>query len=109
MTNWKLKINISKEIKELKELCENLDEGYEFEGEIGDNFMELCRNLKHKFSSFEDKIKEVTEDDGTFEQLENELEDLEMSCNVENSNYCLENIYELCDVASIWLEQLSED
>ena len=108
MANWKLRINISKEIQALKKLCEDLPETYEFEGETETKYMELASNLKNKFAEYEDQIKEVTEDDGTFEDLERNLEDLEMSIDIENSNYNMENIYEICDNAGILLKQLLE-
>ena len=108
MAKWNLKLNIAKEIKALKKLCEDLPETYEFEGETETKYMELASNLKNKFAEYEDQIKEVTEDDGTFEDLERNLEDLEMSIDIENSNFNMENIYEICDNAGILLEQLLE-
>ena len=108
MANWKLKLNISKEIQALKELCKNLPETYEFEGETETQYMKLCKALKEKFEENETQIREVTEDDGTFEDLIRNLEDLEMSIDIENSNYNMEEIYQICDISDIWLEQLAE-
>ena len=106
MANWKLTINITKEIKDLKELTENLDEDYELIDETGDKFVGLAQKLEAKVKSYEADIKRITEDDGTFEDLERELEDFVMSYDLDNANYTLENIYSICDVAGIWLEQL---
>lgn len=108
MANWKLRIDISKEIHALKELCKDLPETYEFEGETETQYMKLCKTLKEKFEEHETQIKEVTEDDGTFEDLINNLEDLEMSLDIENANYNMEEIYQICDISGIWLEQLTK-
>ena len=105
MANWKLKINIKEEMQALKKFCQDFSQTYEFEGENEAKYMELCKNLAKKFSTYKDKIIELTEDDGTWEDLENNLLDLEMSLDLENSNYNMENIYEICDVAEIWLVQ----
>ena len=106
MAYWKLKINIAKEIKALKEFCENFSQDYEFEGENETKYMELCKDLENKFRTYETSIKEITEDDGTYEELQDELESLLFSADLDNSNYCMERIYEICDTADIWLEQL---
>ena len=108
MANWKLKLNISKEMQALKKLCGDLPETYEFEGEMETKYMELCRDLRLKFEESESQIRELTEDDGTFEDLIRNLEDLEISIDIENSNYNMEEIYQICDVSGIWLEQLAE-
>ena len=105
MTNWKLKLNISKEIQALTELCNNFPEDYIFEGEVETKYMALAKNLKSKFEEKEQEIKDLTEDDGTFEDLITNLEDLELSADIENARYNMENIYEICDVSKIWLEQ----
>ena len=105
MANWKLKINITEEIKALKEFSENFSQTYEFEGENETKYMKLCKALSNKFSTYKDKIREITEDNGAWEDLENNLQDLEMSIDLENANYNMENIYEICDVAGIWLIQ----
>ena len=106
MANWKLTINITKEIKDLKELTENLNEDCELIDETGDKFVGLAQKLEAKVKSHEADIKRITEDDGTFEDLERELEDFVMSYDLDSANYTLENIYSICDVAGIWLEQL---
>ena len=106
MANWKLTINISKEIKDLKKFTENLNEDCELIDETGDEFVKLAQKLEAKIKSYEADIKRVTEDDGTFEDLERELEDFVMSIDLDNANYTLENVYSICDVAGIWLEQL---
>ena len=108
MAKWKLTINITKEINALKDLCETLESNHVYEGETESVYMQLAKNLSEKFKSNETRIREITDDDGTWEDLENNLEDLEMSYDVENSNYNLENIYEICDTSRIWLEQLKE-
>lgn len=82
MAKWNLKLSISKELKELQNFTQNM-----------------------KFLSYESEIKEVTEDDGTFEDLERELEDFVISFDVDNANYCMENIYQICDYAGILLVQ----
>ena len=106
MTNWQLKIDIKNEIKELKEFAEKFPQTYVFEGENETKYIELCKKLTDKFSNYEEDIKRITDDDGTWESLENNLEDLEMSIDLENSNFNMELIYELCDVAGIWLIQI---
>ena len=106
MANWKLNLDISKEIQALKKFCENFSEDYVYEGDNENTYIELAKALESKFHEYEDQIKKVTEDDGTFEDLERELEDFVMSYDIENANYTLENIYSICDVAGIWLEQI---
>ena len=106
MANWKLTVNISKEIKDLKKFTENLNEDCELIDETGDKFVELAQKLEARIKSYEADIKRITEDDGTFEDLENELEDFVMSCDIESANYTMNSIYEICDTAGIWLEQL---
>lgn len=101
MTKWNLKLNISKEMKELKDFTQNMSD----ETELEDDFVTIAENLKNKFLNYETEIKEITEDDGTFEDLENELEDFVMSFDVSNANYNLENIYQICDCARILLTQ----
>ena len=105
MANWKLKVNISKEIQALKELCEDYPQTYEFESDVETKYMALCRDLKNKFAEYEDQIRKITEDDGTYEDLERNLEDLEMSIDIENSNYNMEEIYQICDISGICLIQ----
>lgn len=105
MANWKLRINIAKEMNNLKNLTDDLDDSYVFEGDTEAKYIELAKELEAKIKSHEVDIKRITEDDGTFEDLERELEDFVMSYDIENSNYNLENIYSICDVARIWLEQ----
>ena len=105
MANWKLKINISKEIQELKNFCKDFPESYIYEGSNENTYIELAKALERKFQEHENQIREVTEDDGTFEDLETNLEDLVMSYDIENSNYNMENIYQICDCGGIWLEQ----
>ena len=106
MADWKLIINITEEMNNLKNLTDDLDEDYELIDETGDKFVELAKELETKIKSHEADIKRITEDNGTFEDLENELEDFVMSYDIENANYTLENIYSICDVAGIWLEQI---
>lgn len=101
MTKWNLKLNISKEIKELKNFTQNMSN----ETELNDDFVVIAEKLKKKFLSYETEIKEVTEDDGTFEDLESELEDFVMSFDIDNANYTMENIYQICDYAGILLIQ----
>jgi hypothetical protein len=101
MTKWNLKINISKEMKELKDLTQYMIETTELE----DDFVTIAENLKNKFLNYETEIKEITEDDGTFEDLENELDDFTMSFDIDTANYNLENIYQICDCARILLIQ----
>lgn len=108
MANWKLRLNISKEIQALKGLCNELPETYEFEGETETQYMKLCKALREKFEGSETQIREVTEDDGTFEDLIRNLEDLEISIDIENSKYNMEEIYQICDISGIWLEQLAK-
>ena len=106
MANWKLRINIAEEIHKLKDFTENLDEDCELIDETGDKFIELAKELETKIKSYETDIKRITEDDVTFEDLERELEDFVMSYDLDNANYTLENIYSICDMAGIWLEQI---
>lgn len=101
MTKWNLKINISKEMKELKDFTQNMSD----ETELEDDFVAIAEKFKNKFLSYETEIKETTEDDGTFEDLESELENFIMSFDVDNANYSMENIYQICDCAGIWLIQ----
>lgn len=101
MAKWNLKLNISEEIKELKTFTQNMSD----ETELDDDFVAIAKKLEEKFLSYETEIKETTEDDGTFEDLERELEDFVMSFDVDNANYTLENIYQICDCAGIWLIQ----
>ena len=105
MANWKLNLDISKEIQALKKFCENFSEDYVYEGDNENTYIELAKALESKFHEYEDQIKKVTEDDGTFEDLERELEDFVMSYDVDNSNYNMENIYRICDCNGIWLVQ----
>ena len=105
MANWKLNLDISKEIQALKKFCENFSEDYVYEGDNENTYIELAKTLENKFHEYEDQIKKVTEDDGTFEDLERELEDFVMSYDVDNSNYNMENIYQICDCNGIWLVQ----
>lgn len=105
MANWKLNLDISKEIQALKKFCENFSENYVYEGDNENTYIELAKALESKFHEYEDQIKKVTEDDGTFEDLERELEDFVMSYDVDNSNYNMENIYQICDCNGIWLVQ----
>ena len=105
MANWKLNLDISKEIQALKKFCENFSEDYVYEGDNENTYIELAKALENKFHEYEDQIKKVTEDDGTFEDLERELEDFVMSYDVDNSNYNMENIYQICDCNGIWLVQ----
>lgn len=105
MANWKLNLDISKEIQALKKFCENFSEDYVYEGDNENTYIELAKALESKFHEYEDQIKKVTEDDGTFEDLERELEDFVMSYDVDNSNYNMENIYQICDCNGIWLVQ----
>lgn len=105
MANWKLKIDISKEIQALKKFCEDFSEDYVYEGDNENTYMELAKALENKFHEYEDQIREVTEDDGTFEDLRTNLEDFVMSYDVENSNYNMEIIYQICDCSGIWLIQ----
>ena len=105
MANWKLNLDISKEIQALKKFCEDFSEDYVYEGDNENTYIELAKALESKFHEYEDQIKKVTEDDGTFEDLERELEDFVMSYDVDNSNYNMENIYQICDCNGIWLVQ----
>ena len=98
---WKLKMDIKEEIKILKDFTKNMSE----ETELNDDFVEIAKKLETKFLNYEKQIKEITEDDGTFEDLESELNDFVMSFDVENANYNMENIYQICDCAGIWLIQ----
>lgn len=106
MTKWFLNIDIKKEIQDLKKFCEDFSEDYIFEDEIEQKYMDLVKNLKTKFSEYESDIKRITDDDGTWESIENELEDMIVASDVECSNYCMENIYQYCDVAGIYLIQI---
>lgn len=99
MTEWNLKISISKEMQDLKDFTQNISA----KTELDDDFVAIAKKLEEKFLSYESKIKEVTEDNGTFEDLEKELEDFVMSFNIDNANYTLENIYQICDCAGILL------
>ncbi len=99
MRKWSLKINVSEEIEKLKDFTQNMND----ETELDDDFITVAKKLEEKFLSYESEIKEITDDDGTFEDLERELNDFVMSFNVENANYSLENIYQICDCAGIWL------
>ena len=101
MAKWNLKLNISKEIKELQDFTQNMSD----KTELDDDFVAVAQKLEDKFLSYESEIKEITEDDGTFEDLERELNDFVMSFDVDNANYCMENIYQICDCAGIWLIQ----
>lgn len=97
MANWKLKLDIREEFKELQNFTQNMSD----ETELDDDFIALAKKFEEKFLSYESEIKRVTEDDGTFEDLERELEDFVMSFNIDNANYTLENIYQICDYAMI--------
>jgi len=99
MSKWNLKLNISEELKELQNFTQNMSD----ETELGDDFVAVAKKLEEKFLSYEPKIKEITENDGTFEDLERELEDFVMSFDVDNANNSLENIYQICDCARILL------
>lgn len=99
MRKWSLKINVSEEMKKLKDFTQNMND----ETELDDDFIAVAKKLEEKFLCYETKIREITEDDGTFEDLARELDDFVMSFNVENANYSLENIYQICDCASILL------
>lgn len=101
MTKWNLKLNISKEIKELKNFTKNMSN----ETELDDDFVGIAKKLENKFLNYKSEIKEITEDDGTFEDLESELEDFVMSFDIDNANYTMENIYQICDCAGILLIQ----
>lgn len=101
MRKWNLKLNISKEMKELKDFTRNMFG----ETELGDDFVAVAKKLENKFLSYKSEIKEITEDDGTFEDLESELEDFVMSFDIDNANYNIENIYQICDCARILLIQ----
>ena len=105
MTNWKLKINIKEEIKALKNLCSDLPQEYVFENETEEKYMALVKSLGAKFKQYEKNIKVITDDDGTWEHIEQELEDMEMAYDIDNSNYCMENIYQECDYARVLLIQ----
>ena len=99
MRKWIFKINVSEEIEKLKDFTQNMND----ETELDDDFITVAKKLEEKFLSHETEIKEITENDGTFEDLERELNDFVMSFNVDNANYSLENIYQVCDCAGIWL------
>lgn len=99
MSKWTLKLNISKEMEELRDFSQNMSDATE----LDDDFIEIAKKLEEKFLNYEAEIKEVTEDDGTFEDLERELDRFVMSFDVENANYSLENIYQICDCAGILL------
>ena len=105
MANWKLKIDISKEMQALKDFCKDFPENYVYEGNNENTYIELAKALERKFHEHENQIREVTEDDGTFEDLETNLEDFVMSYDIENSNYNIENVYQICDCGGIWLKQ----
>ena len=105
MTNWKLKINIKEEIEALKNLCSDLPQEYVFENETEEKYMTLVKSLETKFKQYEENIKEITDDDGTWENIERELEDMVMAYDIDNSNYCMENIYQECDYARVLLVQ----
>lgn len=76
MKKWLLKIDIKNEIQNLKKLCENFPEEYVFQGETEQLYMDLVKNLETRFCQYEDKIKDITDDDGTWESIENEIGDL---------------------------------
>ncbi len=99
MRKWSFKINVSEEIEKLKDFTQNMND----DTELDDDFITVAKKLEEKFLSYETEIKEFTENDGTFEDLERELNDFVMSFNVDNANYTLENIYQICDCAGIWL------
>ena len=101
MAKWNLKLNISKELKELQDFTQNMSD----KTELDDDFVAVAKKLEDKFLSYESEIKEITEDDGTLEDLERELNDFVMSFDVDNANYSMENIYQICDCAGIWLIQ----
>lgn len=101
MAKWNLKLNISKELKELQNFTQNMSD----ETELGDDFIVVAKKLEEKFLNYETEIKKVTEDDGTFEDLERELDDFVMSFDVDNANNNMENIYQICDYAGILLIQ----
>lgn len=101
MAKWNLRLDISKELKELQNFTQDMSE----ETELDDDFVAIAKKFEEKFLSQESKIKEITEDDGTFEDLERELEDFVMSFDVDNANNNMENIYRICDCAGILLIQ----
>ena len=101
MAKWNLKVNINKELEELKNFTQNMCE----ETELDDNFIAIAEKLKEKFLSYEKNIKEITKDDGTFEDLERELSDFVLSFDIKNANHNMENIYQICDCAGILLIQ----
>lgn len=99
MRKWSLKINVSEEMKKLKDFTQNMND----ETELDDDFIAVAKKLEEKFLSYETKIREITDDDGTFEDLSRELDDFVMSFDIDNANNNLENIYQICDCASILL------
>ena len=101
MAKWSLELKISKELKGLQDFTQNMND----EAELGDDFVEIAKKLEDKFLSYESEIRKSTEDDGTFEALEWELDDFVMACDLKFANYSLENIYQICDCAGILLIQ----
>lgn len=105
MANWVLKIDIQNEIKALNDFAENFSMSHVFEGDDETKYMNLVNDLQKKFMKYEDAINEVTDGDGTYENIMDELDDMYMASDLECSNYCMENVYQECDASGIWLIQ----
>lgn len=103
MNNWVLKIDIKNEIQALKNFTDNFNMSYEYVGENENIYIDLAKKLESKFEEYEEKIKELDEE--SWDDLAGNLEDLVMSATVENSQFCMENIYSICDYVGIWLIQ----
>ena len=52
MRKWSLKINVSEEMKKLKDFTQNMND----ETELDDDFIEVAKKLEEKFLSYETEI-----------------------------------------------------
>ena len=96
---------ISKADDYLKGLCEDI---YNTRGDNFANARQIRNIFENVLTAQANRLsgdEDITDDDGTWESIENEIEDLMLANDIENSNYCMENIYQYCDTARIWLIQ----
>ena len=105
MANWQYKINIKDEMQELNKLCANFSDDYVFMGDVESQYFNLIKRIENKFSNCEYDIKYITDDDGTYDTIMDEIESLMFAIDIESSRYSMENLYEICDAARIWLIQ----